>query len=244
MANQKEDLFPNYLKIQNYISEKIQSGELPAGSKIPTEVELASMFSVSRVTANKAVKEMSLMGILKRVRGKGTFVCSPRDASHESMAFVSVSKLDITQNREHDLVQFRSVEGDPSLLERMQLPERSMLYEIVLANKNKGKLESLDYVYIPQIYVNDIMQALSYMKNNYAFTYLKTNKDLRTKYLRIHPNPTQPKFLELPHDLTRGQSSLLTWYTDICDENMKLLGTTYTIFLEPGQDIPLFVFSI
>ena len=65
---------PNYMQIQDYILYKIESGEYPVGSKIPSEVELAEMFSVSRITANKAIKELSIMGILERTRGRGTFV--------------------------------------------------------------------------------------------------------------------------------------------------------------------------
>ena len=75
---------PNYMQIQDYILYKIESGEYPVGSKIPSEVELAEMFSVSRITANKAIKELSIMGILERTRGRGTFV---KDFSEEKKQF-------------------------------------------------------------------------------------------------------------------------------------------------------------
>ena len=72
----QENATPGYMKIQHYVSEKIRSGEYPVGGKIPSETELAEQFSVSRITANKAIKEMALMGLLERVRGRGTFVCA------------------------------------------------------------------------------------------------------------------------------------------------------------------------
>ena len=66
MSEKPNNQVPNYVKVQNYILEKCRSGEYAVGSRIPSETELARMFSVSRITANKAVSELALMGVLKR----------------------------------------------------------------------------------------------------------------------------------------------------------------------------------
>ena len=92
---------PNYMQIQDYILYKIESGEYPVGSKIPSEVELAEMFSVSRITANKAIKELSIMGILERTRGRGTFVKDFSEEKNNSKAFVSAVKLELNAKRQH-----------------------------------------------------------------------------------------------------------------------------------------------
>ena len=69
MPNSK-DVTPSYARIQAFVLDKIRSGEYAVGTRIPSEIELAKMFSVSRITANKALKELSLMGVLERVRGR------------------------------------------------------------------------------------------------------------------------------------------------------------------------------
>ena len=77
MENNNEDFVPAYIQIQNYILENIQNSTYGVGEKIPSETELSQTFSVNRNTANKAIKELYLMGVVHRVRGKGTFVSNP-----------------------------------------------------------------------------------------------------------------------------------------------------------------------
>ena len=76
MADENYSYAPKYVQIQNYILQKIESGEYTAGDKIPSEIELARQFDVSRLTVNTAVKELANSGIVERVQGKGTFINS------------------------------------------------------------------------------------------------------------------------------------------------------------------------
>ena len=46
---------PLYQKIYNDIREKIKSGALPLGTKVPTEFELMEQYSVSRITTARAL---------------------------------------------------------------------------------------------------------------------------------------------------------------------------------------------
>lgn len=53
---------------------EIESGELPAGSKLPSEPDLAELYGVARVTVRTAVSRLRDEGLLKRTTGRGTFV--------------------------------------------------------------------------------------------------------------------------------------------------------------------------
>ena len=64
-----------YHQLLSIIGKKIESGEWPVGSQIPTEEELCQMFSVSRATVRTAVLDLVRQGYLKRQQGKGTFIC-------------------------------------------------------------------------------------------------------------------------------------------------------------------------
>lgn len=59
------------------IRSEITSGKLAPGVKMPTELELASQYGVSRVTVRRVVKELSGLGLLEVVHGRGTFVSQP-----------------------------------------------------------------------------------------------------------------------------------------------------------------------
>ena len=50
MPEQDKPQVPNYVRVQNYILDKCKSGEYAVGTRIPSETELARMFSVSRIT--------------------------------------------------------------------------------------------------------------------------------------------------------------------------------------------------
>ncbi|MEV0082303.1 GntR family transcriptional regulator [Saccharopolyspora sp. NPDC050642] len=56
----------------------IESGELAPGSKLPTELELAELYGVARVTVRRAVAELKERGVLAVVHGRGTFVAANR----------------------------------------------------------------------------------------------------------------------------------------------------------------------
>ncbi|SNT44081.1 DNA-binding transcriptional regulator, FadR family [Asanoa hainanensis] len=58
------------------LSEQIQVGEWPIGSKIPTEPQLVELLGVGRNTVREAVKALTHAGVLEGVQGSGTYVRS------------------------------------------------------------------------------------------------------------------------------------------------------------------------
>lgn len=65
---------PAYQRIKNAILDNIHSGKWQAGKAISTELALAAEFGVSRMTVNRALKELSAERVLERRQGSGTFV--------------------------------------------------------------------------------------------------------------------------------------------------------------------------
>ena len=65
---------PAYQRIKNAILDNIHSGKWQAGNAISTEMALAKEFGVSRMTVNRALKELSEERVLERRQGSGTFV--------------------------------------------------------------------------------------------------------------------------------------------------------------------------
>ena len=70
----KNSLIPLYVQLENLLLEMIESGELKVGDIIPSENELSKNYSISRMTAKKAIDNLTIKGFLERVKGKGTFV--------------------------------------------------------------------------------------------------------------------------------------------------------------------------
>jgi len=69
---------PLYIKIKQYILERIKSSEWPPDFKIPSEAQLVNELGASRMTVNRAIKELVTEGLLVRLSGVGTFVVKPK----------------------------------------------------------------------------------------------------------------------------------------------------------------------
>lgn len=69
---------PAYLRIKQAIIANIQSGDWAAGTAIPAEITLAEQFGVSRMTVNRALKELESERMLERRQGSGTFVAQQK----------------------------------------------------------------------------------------------------------------------------------------------------------------------
>lgn len=74
----KENPIPLYYQLKQLIKEKIETGELKPGDLLPSERELKDKYEISRPTIRQALKELVHEGLLKREKGRGTFVAKPK----------------------------------------------------------------------------------------------------------------------------------------------------------------------
>lgn len=65
---------PKYLQISAWLRESIQVGRYKTDERLPSEIELSQMCSVNRNTLRQAIGELAAQGMLKKVKGLGTFV--------------------------------------------------------------------------------------------------------------------------------------------------------------------------
>ena len=57
-----------------YYRERILDGRLSAGTRLPTDEELAALYQISRDSVRQALAMLSNEGLIERVQGRGTFV--------------------------------------------------------------------------------------------------------------------------------------------------------------------------
>ena len=73
---------PRYQQLKELIIGRISRGELRPHDRVPSENELCVAMKVSRMTANRALRELTDEGYVERVAGRGTFVADQRARSH------------------------------------------------------------------------------------------------------------------------------------------------------------------
>ena len=71
-----------YLQVKQFVLARISAGTLAVGDRVPSENELVRKLEVSRMTVNRALRELAADGVLVRVAGVGTFVAEQRAQAH------------------------------------------------------------------------------------------------------------------------------------------------------------------
>lgn len=77
----RESPVPLYFQLGRLISREISGGRWTPGERIPSELELCELYGVSRATVRQALAELESEGMLRRIKGRGTFVAEPRAGS-------------------------------------------------------------------------------------------------------------------------------------------------------------------
>jgi GntR family transcriptional regulator len=73
---------PAHVQIEEQLAERIASGELRTGDRLPPERDLARDLNVSRMTVRQALASLAGRGLVERGVGRGTFVAS-RKVDHD-----------------------------------------------------------------------------------------------------------------------------------------------------------------
>ncbi|HSV80070.1 MAG TPA: histidine utilization repressor [Ramlibacter sp.] len=89
-----KDERPAYEQVKGWIRQHIASGQWKPGDPVPSESALMEQFEISRMTANRALRELASEGLVTRVQGSGTRVAQLHRISsqlvirdiHEEMA--------------------------------------------------------------------------------------------------------------------------------------------------------------
>jgi GntR family transcriptional regulator, arabinose operon transcriptional repressor len=71
-----------YQQVRQSIRDSIASGEYKVGQRLPSESELVNTFGASRITVNRALRELQLAGIIERRAGSGSYVSPQPERSY------------------------------------------------------------------------------------------------------------------------------------------------------------------
>ncbi|HKJ51278.1 MAG TPA: histidine utilization repressor [Gammaproteobacteria bacterium] len=122
---------PIYLQIKKIIQQRITSGEWAAGQKLPSENDFVAALEVSRMTINRALRELTQEGLVRRVHGLGSFVAeTPR---HASLIELQDIALEIEQGgkRHHSKVlKLETLEATATIAAGLELEVGARVYHL------------------------------------------------------------------------------------------------------------------
>lgn len=178
---------PIYLQIADQLIKQINDGTLPAGSMLPTEIELQEQFGVSRVTIRKSMKILVDKDLLYRLRGSGTYVKAAK-AQHNAFQLSGFYEEVSVQGKEPSskLLTFELIESDFFIADKLGLEEGSEVYSIRRLRLIDGEPEILEHTYMPVSMFPDL--SIEAMRNS-KYEYIEKTKGLKIKLSRQSAKP-------------------------------------------------------
>lgn len=165
MMDSQKDNGPLYLRVKQYIDDRISNGELLPGMRIEPETELVERFSISRMTVNRALRELTAEGKLYRVRRRGTFVAQ-RKPSSPLLEIRSVAEEIKRRGGNHSaqVHLLQEEKANPQVAAELQIPAYSTLFHSVISHLDDGLPIQLGVRYVlpeiaPEFLAQDFTQT-------------------------------------------------------------------------------------
>ena len=155
---------PIYQQIKKTIQQKIAAGEWIAGQKLPSENDLVVALEVSRMTINRALRELTQQGLINRVHGLGSFVAeTPR---HASLIELQDIALEIEQRgRRHSsrVLALEAVEANAEVAEQMGISVAAPVYYLCAVHLQDDTPLQLEKRYVnPQVMPEFVNQEFTH----------------------------------------------------------------------------------
>lgn len=131
------DSLPLYQQVKEHIVGKINGGVMQPGMRIESEAELVANLNVSRMTVNRALRELANEGRINRIQGKGSFVAENKPQS----ALLEIKSID-REIRERGGIYSCSVhllqeeKAKPSIAASMGLTPYSEVFHSIIVHKD------------------------------------------------------------------------------------------------------------
>ena len=226
---------PLYYQIREHIREKIDSGEYPPNSMIPSEAELCEIYNVSRVTVRRAVLDLVQEGLLTRGKGKGTFVSENYGLTTvNGVQSFTQELLGLNMRPSAKLLSCKIRNAEPFLRQKLALREGEQVITISrlrLTNNEPCMVEVMNFPYrlVPGLEKEDLNQSIYHLlKDNYQCEVIFAQDIMEPIIIGEY----ESKLLEL----TTPAAGMRTYRTG-CDANHNPI--EYSVHIIPGKKCTL-----
>ncbi|KQV90836.1 histidine utilization repressor [Massilia sp. Root351] len=137
--HQAAETTPIFQRIKDHLLEQIAAGTWKEGDVIPSEQALVKQFGVSRMTVNRAVRELTAEQVLTRRQGSGTYVAQQK---YQATLLEIKSIADEVRARGHahrsSLQLLEQSKAGDLLAKQFELPPASVLFHSVIVHFENG----------------------------------------------------------------------------------------------------------
>jgi GntR family histidine utilization transcriptional repressor len=135
-----------YLRVKQYLKAQLAQGRWPPGALMPSEAELVAQFGVSRMTVNRALRELQSEGLVERVQGVGTFAAQLARVSSTLTIRDLHEEIESRGHRHHATVHLaREERAGAALAQQLGLdPDAPVFHSLIVHHDNDVALQCED----------------------------------------------------------------------------------------------------
>jgi len=162
------------------IQEAIKQGRFAAGSQLPSEMELLQMLGVSRTTLREALRILEEQRLIRKKRGRGTFVMERaivKDLSRNFGITEMISQAGYTPGMRD--VQIKLDKASKTLAEKLEIPESSTLVIIERVRTADEAPVVWTRDIMPQEYLGGWMPSATLLKEGSLYECLERHANIR-----------------------------------------------------------------
>jgi GntR family transcriptional regulator, histidine utilization repressor len=128
-----------YSRVKQHLKDGLATGRWNPGELMPSEAELTVQFGVSRMTVNRALRELQAEGLVERVQGVGTFAAQLHPVSSTLTIRDLHEEIEARGHRHHVDVQFvREERAGAALAPQLGLPEGARVFHSMMVHFDNG----------------------------------------------------------------------------------------------------------
>lgn len=130
---------PAYRLVKDFVKAQISSGTWVSGDAVPSESVLQQQFGISRMTVNRAIRELASEGLVTRIQGSGTVVAQLSRISSR-LAFRDIHEEVLERGHQHSsrVILLESLKADASLAQTLRLRDGGKVFHSVLVHFENG----------------------------------------------------------------------------------------------------------
>jgi GntR family transcriptional regulator, histidine utilization repressor len=131
--------YPPYAQVKQALKDGLAEGRWRTGELMPSEAELVAQFGVSRMTVNRALRELQSEGMVDRVQGVGTFAAQLHRISSTLTVRDLHEEIEARGHRHHVEVQLaREERAGPGLAQQLGLADGAPVYHSLIVHHDNG----------------------------------------------------------------------------------------------------------
>lgn len=151
---------PLYSRFEELVRERIDAGEWPIGSSIPSERDLSLEFNLSRTTTRKALDRLVAEGVLRKEPRRGTFVAQPKTVFDAlTLRGFSAQALEAGASPASRLLRFDRVLPSAQIADRLGIPATQLVYLIERLRTVNDVPVALHQSYVPMNLVPTLQES-------------------------------------------------------------------------------------